>query len=98
MCLADATFKIVKRKRKKVGCTEFEHLNFAIPVRRFTSHRVLLASGVVFFFCKYEVVLATDIRLLTQILIVLFQVYADASLVFPLLVAETFARNFKLDN
>ena len=50
------------------------------------------------FFCKYEVVLATDIRLLTQILILLFQVYADASLVFPLLVAETFARNFKLDN
>ncbi|KAM7441039.1 hypothetical protein ABFA07_009852 [Porites harrisoni] len=26
------------------------------------------------------------------------KVYADASLVFPLLVAETFARNFKLDN
>ena len=97
MCLADATFKIVKRKRKKLGCTGFEHLNFAIPVRRFTSDKVLLASGVVFF-CKYEVVLATDIRLLTQILIVLFQVYADASLVFPLLVAETFARNFKLDN
>ena len=97
MCLADATFKIVERKRKKLGCTGFEHLNFAIPVRRFTSHRVLLASGVVLF-CKYEVVLATDIRLLTQILILLFQVYADASLVFPLLVAETFARNFKLDN
>ena len=97
MCLADATFKTAKRKRKKLGCTGFEHLNFAIPVRRFTSYKVLLASGVGFF-CKYEVVLATDIRLLTQILIVLFQVYADASLVFPLLVAETFARNFKLDN
>lgn len=26
------------------------------------------------------------------------KVYADASLVFPLLVAETFARNFKMDN
>ena len=71
-------------------------MNFAIPVRRSTNYKVLLASGVVF--CKYEVVLATDIRLLTQILSVLFQVYADASLVFPLLVAETFARNFKLDN
>ena len=33
-----------------------------------------------------------------QFVAVLFQVYADASLVFPLLVAETFARNFKINS
>ena len=33
-----------------------------------------------------------------EIIASLFQVYADATLVFPLLVAETFARNFKLNN
>ena len=31
-------------------------------------------------------------------LIIFLQIYADATLVFPLLVAETFARNFKTDN